>query len=527
MASLMSEDVHNMMVIMGLLMLLLWALRLAVAFRDLQVLKMAVLTNRILKLEPRKLMRGLRHLRATVEEFTRVISIAGEQHEVQQISMPQIKLNSFVLEDTVSVSFQEDSKLVKVELQLLADEALVVDVYLGVHKKAWNQLVEAEVPADQSGSRNGAGGVGNGPAHHVVEEQHEVQQISMPQIKLNSFVLEDTVSVSFQEDSKLVKVELQLLADEALVVDVYLGVHKKAWNQLVEAEVPADQSGSRNGAGGVGNGPAHHVVEEQSISQNSTRQLIKDVIHSPKVIFESMSPNAARLLREEQNDEIVLDTFTIVRNPGSLFLASCVSHHTQHVAKGETQKTVTLEFPVSELSSLAGKQGDRHFACIQIRTTAGLESKETYEEFAESTEVLILKPSIPLPFLSQDENLTKNLEIFCSKVSVSHHCVVGHGAVWEINDIFGIESKNKHHNNQQKRRLSTHSMEIQDDCSICLTEVKNVILLPCRHCCVCHLCFEKIDKCPVCRSQFTSFIRYEKDIHPSGNLTNPETINAH
>jgi len=50
---------------------------------------------------------------------------------------------------------------------------------------------------------------------------------------------------------------------------------------------------------------------------------------------------------------------------------------------------------------------------------------------------------------------------------------------------------------------------IQDserDCVVCLTEQKEIILLPCRHMCVCQSCFIHIDKCPVCRCAFDAYV---------------------
>jgi len=42
----------------------------------------------------------------------------------------------------------------------------------------------------------------------------------------------------------------------------------------------------------------------------------------------------------------------------------------------------------------------------------------------------------------------------------------------------------------------------EDECVVCLANGKEVLLLPCRHLCVCRECFVMIDKCPVCRSTF-------------------------
>ncbi|KAF0983494.1 hypothetical protein FDP41_010559 [Naegleria fowleri] len=45
-----------------------------------------------------------------------------------------------------------------------------------------------------------------------------------------------------------------------------------------------------------------------------------------------------------------------------------------------------------------------------------------------------------------------------------------------------------------------------EECIVCFSEPREVILLPCKHKCVCHECFSRIDKCPICRSNVRSFI---------------------
>jgi Zinc finger, C3HC4 type (RING finger) len=65
-----------------------------------------------------------------------------------------------------------------------------------------------------------------------------------------------------------------------------------------------------------------------------------------------------------------------------------------------------------------------------------------------------------------------------------------------------------------------------DDCSVCLTDKRDIVNLPCRHCCVCYECFENLGgKCPVCRSQIRSFLRFEGDVpyHPHAPGHRPVT----
>ena len=49
------------------------------------------------------------------------------------------------------------------------------------------------------------------------------------------------------------------------------------------------------------------------------------------------------------------------------------------------------------------------------------------------------------------------------------------------------------------------------DCCVCLAERKSVVLLPCRHMCVCEACGlddeSLLDKCPMCRTNITHRFR--------------------
>jgi len=58
---------------------------------------------------------------------------------------------------------------------------------------------------------------------------------------------------------------------------------------------------------------------------------------------------------------------------------------------------------------------------------------------------------------------------------------------------------------------------LEADCSVCLTDPKNTVLLPCRHLCVCQTCMRHLDKCPVCRAPFSSYAVFER---PDGSPPN-------
>ena len=51
-----------------------------------------------------------------------------------------------------------------------------------------------------------------------------------------------------------------------------------------------------------------------------------------------------------------------------------------------------------------------------------------------------------------------------------------------------------------------------EKCVACMEDPRDTILLPCRHLCVCAGCFElltPLDRCPVCRAAFSSYLRFD------------------
>ncbi len=60
--------------------------------------------------------------------------------------------------------------------------------------------------------------------------------------------------------------------------------------------------------------------------------------------------------------------------------------------------------------------------------------------------------------------------------------------------------------------VKKETVGLDDDCVICLSEQKQVFLLPCRHLCVCKGCLVHIDKCPVCRANFEEYISIDRNL---------------
>lgn len=56
--------------------------------------------------------------------------------------------------------------------------------------------------------------------------------------------------------------------------------------------------------------------------------------------------------------------------------------------------------------------------------------------------------------------------------------------------------------------------EDSTDCSICMTDPKNIIFMPCRHICVCSECMKQLDKCPICRAEVKSHAMFVSKTPP-------------
>lgn len=55
------------------------------------------------------------------------------------------------------------------------------------------------------------------------------------------------------------------------------------------------------------------------------------------------------------------------------------------------------------------------------------------------------------------------------------------------------------------------------ECVICLEGALSVVLLPCRHLCVCRVCLDEIDRCPICRAKFSTYVCYAESTAAAGS----------
>jgi len=76
-----------------------------------------------------------------------------------------------------------------------------------------------------------------------------------------------------------------------------------------------------------------------------------------------------------------------------------------------------------------------------------------------------------------------------------------------VHDIYGLD-----HN----------STVPPDECVICLTELKDTVVIPCRHLCVCHQCAQVLhyqsNKCPICRGPVRSMLKIKISKEDTTNI---------
>mmetsp|Transcript_31611 Transcript_31611/g.5716 ORF Transcript_31611/g.5716 Transcript_31611/m.5716 type:complete len:108 (+) Transcript_31611:583-906(+) len=60
---------------------------------------------------------------------------------------------------------------------------------------------------------------------------------------------------------------------------------------------------------------------------------------------------------------------------------------------------------------------------------------------------------------------------------------------------------------ERNRRINDNQdqLEAEDACIVCLTLSRDVVMIPCKHFCVCSTCINEMDKCPICRLRFEEY----------------------
>ncbi|XP_076661261.1 mahogunin ring finger 1 isoform X1 [Halictus rubicundus] len=83
------------------------------------------------------------------------------------------------------------------------------------------------------------------------------------------------------------------------------------------------------------------------------------------------------------------------------------------------------------------------------------------------------------------------------------------GLCYLLQEIYGIENKNAENAKQQGSDEDTD--DNGSECVICMYDVRDTLILPCRHLCLCNNCADSLryqaNNCPICRAPFRALLQ--------------------
>lgn len=118
---------------------------------------------------------------------------------------------------------------------------------------------------------------------------------------------------------------------------------------------------------------------------------------------------------------------------------------------------------------------------------------KTHGSFADVKEVLVSRKRSQITYVQnlESKDTAEALKVRKQKIHVNGTC-------FELFDIFGIKTSSD-----------------EELCVICMTDKKEVAVLPCRHMCLCVECVHELrlqsSKCPICRRGIDAFIRIKRN----------------
>ncbi|XP_018303339.1 probable E3 ubiquitin-protein ligase MGRN1 [Mycetomoellerius zeteki] len=98
------------------------------------------------------------------------------------------------------------------------------------------------------------------------------------------------------------------------------------------------------------------------------------------------------------------------------------------------------------------------------------------------------------------------------------------GLCYLVQEIYGIENKNTENSKQQGSDEDTE--DNGSECVICMSEVRDTLILPCRHLCLCNSCADSLryqaNNCPICRAPFRALLQIKALQKATGTIiSNP------
>uniref|UniRef100_A0A8C5KIU1 E3 ubiquitin-protein ligase n=1 Tax=Jaculus jaculus TaxID=51337 RepID=A0A8C5KIU1_JACJA len=95
---------------------------------------------------------------------------------------------------------------------------------------------------------------------------------------------------------------------------------------------------------------------------------------------------------------------------------------------------------------------------------------------------------------------------FCVKPLKQKQVV--NGVSYLLQEIYGIENK---YNTQDSKVAEDEVSDNSAECVVCLSDVRDTLILPCRHLCLCNTCADTLryqaNNCPICRLPFRALLQ--------------------
>ncbi|CAL8260148.1 unnamed protein product [Arctogadus glacialis] len=82
------------------------------------------------------------------------------------------------------------------------------------------------------------------------------------------------------------------------------------------------------------------------------------------------------------------------------------------------------------------------------------------------------------------------------------------GVSYLLQEIYGIENK---YNSQESKVVDDEISDNSAECVVCLSDIRDTLILPCRHLCLCNACADTLryqaNCCPICRLPFRALLQ--------------------
>uniref|UniRef100_A0A670IJZ5 E3 ubiquitin-protein ligase n=1 Tax=Podarcis muralis TaxID=64176 RepID=A0A670IJZ5_PODMU len=103
---------------------------------------------------------------------------------------------------------------------------------------------------------------------------------------------------------------------------------------------------------------------------------------------------------------------------------------------------------------------------------------------------------------------SEGLDSFCFCVKPLKQKQVVDGVSYLLQEIYGIENK---YNTQDSKVAEDEVSDNSAECVVCLSDVRDTLILPCRHLCLCNTCADTLryqaNNCPICRLPFRALLQ--------------------